>query len=720
MVGPVNNPHPNVALDVSGIQPAPLPSSGAASASASADIPQSQSVTFSDSDSIGSHTPPLRNRLIKKFKLTKPTKLLSSIKKSISNKTKRKKYSMEKPCETESVELKSYITESEKPIAEIHNIDFSNPLKTCDGRDYKINQLADGKTELLITKPPITRLVFSGGGAKGAGLPGAINALDKQNLLSEIKEVHGTSIGSIASAFVASGMSAKRYEELSIGLNFHEGLDHKKFNSKGRGLERIIQDNVRKSLTALSYDIKKADGTVCPMKSDQLIKLNRVLMSDTPITFAHLKLAGELNEKIKELHIAVTAYFGGAAQTIICNAETTPDLPIARACRYSASLPVVFSKMRHDFPFLVDSSPEPDPDGPVFEKMPKISDGGILLNTPIPEFYLNSHTSNPILKEQSMIFGFHSPKSVIPNKGGVSNSLTEKIVKAPMNSEWYRMQDFVKSNPDLLAQYIEVPLTTDSGFTISTLDFSATENQKQELVQKLEAKVTDHLDKMKSAVNRYIFDSKEEALFTLGELLPDSPENRDVTDYISQAKDLTVKLVNAIKKMNSKLKAEESFVIDLDMRSLLTQLDILTTSSAPNKWLACYLNDHPSSEIQRLLSVLKNVNVKPEYSYKFMTEVEQEMAVRGLHAAKQRIMQHLIYPSRYKQGQIKHNHEILKQTEERLKKAKDKAEVNMALDYLIDAYKFRYNAKLRTMQNKQAETVKIAKSFKFDLELRSN
>ena len=51
--------------------------------------------------------------------------------------------------------------------------------------------------------PPIRNLVFEGGGVKGIGFPGAIEALEKRGMLGGVKSVAGSSAGGITAMLLA-------------------------------------------------------------------------------------------------------------------------------------------------------------------------------------------------------------------------------------------------------------------------------------------------------------------------------------------------------------------------------------------------------------------------------------------------------------------------------------------------------------------------------------
>ena len=59
----------------------------------------------------------------------------------------------------------------------------TGPAQVCTGptgRQVKVVTGADGRVALTRDPPPITEITFSGGGGKGAALPGAIKALGRQ------------------------------------------------------------------------------------------------------------------------------------------------------------------------------------------------------------------------------------------------------------------------------------------------------------------------------------------------------------------------------------------------------------------------------------------------------------------------------------------------------------------------------------------------------------
>ncbi len=60
-------------------------------------------------------------------------------------------------------------------------------------------------------------LVFEGGGVKGIAYAGAIQVLEKQNILEDIRRVAGASAGAITAALLSAGASSRDIEEI-VGL----------------------------------------------------------------------------------------------------------------------------------------------------------------------------------------------------------------------------------------------------------------------------------------------------------------------------------------------------------------------------------------------------------------------------------------------------------------------------------------------------------------------
>lgn len=243
----------------------------------------------------------------------------------------------------------------------------------------QINQMIEAQ------KQPMEYLVFSGGGAKGAGYSGVHAALADRGILPGVKAVAGSSAGSIAAAAIATGISKEDYLKLTQNTNMKALLGEEGFliNKDGKPLHSLIastvQNNVSKYLN--SIDIKqavevrltqvqqemevlaKASNEMPPQEfqaknaelqkqvlrlehlrdtnAEELVKLKEKSDTTGKITFKDLDLLCLLNpDQFKALVITATRKDNG--ELIIFNAEHSPDVEIADACRASSSIPIVF------------------------------------------------------------------------------------------------------------------------------------------------------------------------------------------------------------------------------------------------------------------------------------------------------------------------------------------------------------------------------------------
>lgn len=232
---------------------------------------------------------------------------------------------------------------------------------------------------------PVEYVVFSGGGAKGAGYSGVHGALEDSGILTGVKAVAGSSAGSISAAVIASGISKEDFEKLSQNTNMKGLLGEEGFliNKDGKPLLNLVADTVQNNVSSYlgSIDIQQVveqrlqqvrrEQEVLAKNSDKLptkelaeksaelqkqaARLEHLSSnnaeelyslkqkSDTvgKITFGDLDLLRAINpEKFKGLVVTATRKDNG--ELIIFDAEHSPNIEIADACRASSSIPIVF------------------------------------------------------------------------------------------------------------------------------------------------------------------------------------------------------------------------------------------------------------------------------------------------------------------------------------------------------------------------------------------
>jgi len=102
-------------------------------------------------------------------------------------------------------------------------------LLVDSGGERNLTLLRDpqGRVEVVLSPPPITHLVLSGGGAKGVAFSGGVQALEDARKLEGIREISGSSAGAISAALIASGMGAAAFDRLSDTINLPSLLNSK-------------------------------------------------------------------------------------------------------------------------------------------------------------------------------------------------------------------------------------------------------------------------------------------------------------------------------------------------------------------------------------------------------------------------------------------------------------------------------------------------------------
>lgn len=204
----------------------------------------------------------------------------------------------------------------------------------------------------------VKNLVMEGGGVRGIAYVGAIKALEESNLLMEIENIAGTSVGGITAALLCVGYTSEELEKLLTSMKFT------KFND-GRGF-----------FIGGSNRLVKKYGWY---RGERLTNwLNDLMFAKTgvkDITFAQLKQLCNEDNKFKNLSVSATNLTLQNWQ--ILNAKTFPNMRIADAVRISASIPLYFTAV------FMDNS------GNLYERKPRdiesfvMADGGFISNYPI-------------------------------------------------------------------------------------------------------------------------------------------------------------------------------------------------------------------------------------------------------------------------------------------------------------------------------------------------
>lgn len=350
---------------------------------------------------------------------------------------------------------------------------------TVNGKQITIVKGKNGRPMFTAPPPPVQEITFSGGGAKGAALPGALKALQESHMLDNVKVIYGASVGAMTASLVAAGISAEDFTEISNSDDVTNELTDGTGGSKlsiaaripknlaalllkkvttlgesditanpltGEGIEgamsRLLDISLNKR--ALAYNEECRTGNVTPDAMVTAILENMSVRKDGP-TFGELKYLAGVIPGVKEVSITgtYTTEFeigptGGRGREIpggnekgklyMFNAQTEPDLAVSVAVHASASFPIVFK------PVNIKLS-----NG----KIVRFIDGGTMNNTPTSSSVGTERNIDPVPEKRGMTFVF---------EGSGSESLQQGQVKTKQGLG-VRFQDCLVNSENAASEY---------------------------------------------------------------------------------------------------------------------------------------------------------------------------------------------------------------------------------------------------------------------------
>jgi NTE family protein len=201
-------------------------------------------------------------------------------------------------------------------------------------------------------KVNITNLVFEGGGVLGNAYIGAIEQLETQGIMKNVKNYAGSSVGALFATLMACGATVKFLQD--------------EFNT-------IDFASLKDSSWGISRDLWRLYTKYGYYKGDKLLKLCekyvRELTGSAQCTFL------ELYQK-QGTYLIITGTNLNTQSTVFFSYKTYPDMPIVFALRLSCSYPYFFKAVEFEGDVYVD--------------------GGLLMNLPIRAF------DNDFLPEQTL------------------------------------------------------------------------------------------------------------------------------------------------------------------------------------------------------------------------------------------------------------------------------------------------------------------------------
>jgi exoenzyme U len=598
-------------------------------------------------------------------------------------------------------------------------------VENAGSRRITLSQYPDGVTHLELAGPPIRKLILSGGGAKGVAYSGAVTALDHTGVLPGIVSIHGSSAGAIMASLIASGMDCAQFDALSDSTDLLALLDSPNENvswvqrclarlgeTAGKALPGTIGGVTRLLLNVLprvqsealplqTLIREKARAAVLSHITDtqitEVIAVRERLLAGGVVTFADLTLLNQYLPQIKKLYITGTAMLGELPQLVVFSAELTPDLDIALAAHVSASLPVVFS--------------QPGRNGLEFQELDELTffqDGGVLLNTPVPQLVDPGLTTDLLSGSDMLILRFEKKQSS-SGRGGLKKFLTDLVAGAPVSAGREYQNLSLKA---FAAQTVIVPLRTEKGdFTGAldgTLNFTMSVEIRNHLQERLEQAVTKHLAERMVRRERYEFGSLDEALLSLdGDMLA-SVQRSTRTAVVDDAQQWCASMRSALDALDSAVEALQpntSVTRAVEVHVVVDRLNALATDPARLQRLALELNRYDRPGAARLLEGLRGENATSAV----LNAALVEKRTREIRVIAGNIRKAVIFPSLHLLWQTAANTELLLRVDQMLLRATKAAEVNRALDEIIKGYRSRNRlpGKLWT-----SRTVELAKAWR--------
>ncbi|MBT9456045.1 MAG: patatin-like phospholipase family protein [Burkholderiaceae bacterium] len=344
-----------------------------------------------------------------------------------------------------------------------------------------------GGTVYTAPPPPVREITFSGGGAKGAALPGAIKALQDSGVLRDAKKIAGASVGSMTAALIAAGITAEEFTRIANDDATTDAITEGSGGTKlgllgaalknkftggtlnpltGQGLEKVVgkvlDDTLRKRIHEYTMQCEKT-GT----KPDEGVAEVAEALAKRGPTFMDLRKLSKAIPAVKEVVITgtYTTELGtvdkasqkdfenqnDTGQLYVFDADSEPDLQVAVAVHASASFPAAFKPV--DITLAIGLKV-------------RFIDGGVMNNTPTSSSLGRERELDPIPEGRGMTFVFE-------DEGGASKDLLKGTV-APTQGLTARLQDWFVGSENAGAEYaknrvvsdrpeeiVEVPLTIE-------------------------------------------------------------------------------------------------------------------------------------------------------------------------------------------------------------------------------------------------------------------
>lgn len=580
----------------------------------------------------------------------------------------------------------------------------TNIVERAGSRRITLTEYDNGASRLELDSPPIRKLILSGGGAKGVAYSGAVTALESLGVLPGIEAIHGSSAGAIMAALIASGMDAAQFDALSDSTDLLALLDspnesvswlQRGFARVGEAAEKALPGTIGGFTRLLLSVLPRVQSQALPLQTlirdqaraavlaritdahaGEVLAVRDRLLAGGVVTFVDLAVLHRHIPQIKNLNITGTAMLGEMPQLVVFSAALTPELDIALAAHVSASLPVVFR--------------QPGRNGLDFQELDELTffqDGGVLLNTPVPQLIDPGFATDLLSGSDMLILRFE--KKASSDRGGLKKTLTDWVARAPVSAGREFQNLSLKA---FSAQTVVVPLRTERGdFTGAlngTLNFTMSLDIKNHLQERLEQAVSMHLLERAERREHYDFSSLADALQSLDDEMLASIPTTDAAPVVVATLVWRRKSRQVLDRLAAVTEAADKgapLLLAGEVLGALDELDALAVHPSHLQRLALELNRYDQPGFKRLLDAMRDQVVdSPVLSAALL-----EMRKREIRVVAGNIRKAVVYPSLHLLWQTRANTELLLRADQMLLQATQAREVNQALDEIIGGYRSR-------------------------------
>lgn len=321
------------------------------------------------------------------------------------------------------------------------------------GKDRKIHvtKTPDGRVVYTAPSPPVGEITFSGGGGKGAALPGAVKALHDSGVLKGARKISGASVGSMTAALVAAGITGDEFAEIANSQETTDRIVEGTGGTKlgllwqamknewntghaspltGKGLEDVVCDALNLTLDKRIKETLEEYNSRQELAPEELFEILPRLEKKPGPTFMDLRVLSKFIPSVKEAVITGTyteeldeynyrTDDGNRRGLLyVFSADNEPNLPVAVAVHASASFPAAFKPVD----ITLSSG-----------MTVRFIDGGVMNNTPTASSLGTERELDGMPQERGMAFVFEDepPKNLLGKKTG--NSVSENLLLGTVN-----------------------------------------------------------------------------------------------------------------------------------------------------------------------------------------------------------------------------------------------------------------------------------------------